>query len=60
MSDPIIGAGASERYLRVQDVKTETKSVVIQEEKRNVQDMSDLAKKEGMLSLMMTKVSTLC
>lgn len=57
MSDPIIGAGASERYLRVQDVQTETKSVVIQEEKRNVQDMSDLVKKEGMLSLMMEKQS---
>lgn len=57
MSDPIIGAGASERYLRVQDVQTETKNVVIQEEKRNVLDMSDLAKKEGMLSLMMEKQS---
>ncbi|MFV8988125.1 type III secretion system protein [Serratia fonticola] len=57
MSGPIIGAGASERYLRVQDVQAETKSVVIQEDKRNVQDMSDLAKKEGMLSLMMEKQS---
>ncbi|QIU89167.1 type III secretion system protein [Yokenella regensburgei] len=57
MSDLIIGAGSSERYLRVQDVQVETKNVVIQEEKRNVQDMSDLAKKEGMLSLMMEKQS---
>jgi len=57
MSDITIGAGASERYARVQDVQTETKSVVVQEEKRNVQDVSDLAKKEGMLSLMMEKQS---
>lgn len=47
MSDPIIGAGSSERYFRVQDVQAETKSVVVQEEKRNVQDVSDLAKKRA-------------
>ncbi len=57
MSDLIIGAGSSERYFGVQDVQVETKRVVVHEEKRNVQDMSDLAKKEGMLSLMMEKQS---
>ncbi|OFC48180.1 hypothetical protein [Aeromonas hydrophila] len=57
MANPIIGAGASERYLGVQDVQAGKKNVVIQEEKRNVQDMSELAKKEGMLSLMMEKQS---
>lgn len=57
MSDPIIGTGSSERYFRVQDVQVETKGVVVQEENRNVQDVSILAKKEGMLSLMLEKQS---
>lgn len=57
MSDPIIGAGSSERYLRVQDVQAETKNGVTQKDNRNVQGMSDFAKKEGMLSLMMEKQS---
>lgn len=57
MSGPINGAGSSERISQLQYVQSETKNVVVQEEKRNVQDVSDLAKKEGMLSLMMEKQS---
>lgn len=57
MTISTIEAGSLERYSRVQDVQAETKRVVILEEKRDVQDMSDLAKKEGMLSFMMEKQS---
>lgn len=57
MSGPINGAGSSERISQLQYIQSETKNVVIQEEKRNVQDVSDLAKKDGMLSLMMEKQS---
>lgn len=57
MSSPINGAGSFERISQLQYVQAETKDVVVQEEKRNVQDVSDLAKKDGMLSLMMEKQS---
>lgn len=57
MTSPINGAGSPERISQLQYIQSETKNVVVQEEKRNVQDVTDLAKKDGMLSLMMEKQS---
>ncbi|MGE4802484.1 type III secretion system protein [Yersinia hibernica] len=57
MSGSINGAGSQERIFQSQHVQTEIKNVVVHEEKRNIQDVSDLAKKDGMLSLMMEKQS---
>lgn len=52
-----INGNVSERISQLQYVQSEKKNVVIHEEKRNVQDVSDLAKKDGILSLMMEKQS---
>src|SRR5471032_2276075 len=57
MSDPINGSVSSGHISPLQYIQTETKNVVVQEDKRTVQDVSDLAKKDGMLLLMLEKQS---
>lgn len=58
MSGPISGTGAFERIFQQQNVQAEIKNIVVQEDKVKVQSVSELAKKDGILSLMMGMQST--
>lgn len=57
MLGSINGANSLERISQLQYVQAETKNVVAPQEKIYVQDVSELAKKDGMLSLMLEKQS---
>ena len=53
----INGANTLERISQSQYVQNETKNVVVPQEKSNVQEVSELAKKDGVLLLMLEKQS---